>query len=434
MGPYDWAKAGAIPEKFGAVLDGQSLWRVARRISPAMNVSNNQMMWALYQANPHAFSSSSIESLRAGTFLTIPAATEVASVSDVQAKRLLAELSNANQSTATTDSALTSTTPLAAEPEADLIIQEANSDQDDTNAVTEGQFQLSGLDASVSEGGNLVASNDEQSKEIINSLAATISSMTEQLSRKDQQIEVLETQVSELKQFIEQGDSGVATALAQPERVETPVPTDGVSTSVTQSSVSKYGWLLAVLAALLLLGVAMRSRLAQLWSSLNFGGANDQVEFSPTIMDEPRSQRVIPEPTVQPVTVEINRASSEPVAFSEDSHSESSFSDLEFSEEFTEAEIFVDEGVPEDELDFEERFARLVSEGDLEFARQLLDIAHGQDVDNERYHFYRLKLLAMRFDEDAFYDYYYSIESDIPNFTNVVQTDISKLVVQLAQN
>jgi hypothetical protein len=55
-------------------------------------------------------------------------------------------------------------------------------------------------------------------------------------------------------------------------------------------------------------------------------------------------------------------------------------------------------------------------------------------VDQEQYHYYRLKLMAINRDEDAFYDYYYSIENDIQNFGSVVQTKISKLVVQLAKH
>jgi len=72
MGPYETAQAGRIPKKFGAVLNGQSLWRVARRINGAMGVTKSQMIWALYQANPKAFSTKSITSLKAGVFLDIP--------------------------------------------------------------------------------------------------------------------------------------------------------------------------------------------------------------------------------------------------------------------------------------------------------------------------------------------------------------------------
>jgi len=68
MGPYEWAQQGQVANTFGAVLDGQSLWRVARRINKALGVSINQMMWGLYRANPQAFAGKSIDTLQAGSF------------------------------------------------------------------------------------------------------------------------------------------------------------------------------------------------------------------------------------------------------------------------------------------------------------------------------------------------------------------------------
>ena len=86
-----------------------------------------------------------------------------------------------------------------------------------------------------------------------------------------------------------------------------------------------------------------------------------------------------------------------------------------------------------DDLDFEFHFTRLANEGDFEFAKQLLDIAHRHAIDSQLYHLYRLKLLAMQDREDQFYDYYYSIEDLIPRFNRKIQTEISKLVVILSQ-
>ena len=477
MGPYEWAKAGQIPEKFGAVLDGQSLWRVARRISPAMNASNNQMMWALYQANPQAFSSTSIESLRAGTFLTIPSADTVTSTTDREAKRLLDGLSINNspaapQAAAAPQVANQDATNDASELDefglADAATQTPADEPSNagTNSSVGGQFQLSGLDSAVTKGGSLVSASDDQSKEIIASLSETISSMTEQLGRKDRQIEVLESQVSELKAFIQEDGSlgsvptstlsvdvpvdslaGIEAEPSEPSSVVSiNVPSGVAATDVQaqpqiqsqpQSAASSnwYIWVLAALAAIGLLGFALRDRLLRLWRSLNFSGANDHLEFQPTVFNEALNQALVEKEHSHQST------SHHTVTVSQNTHhfSESEYNEP-FSEPFTEAfsevksEIFVDEDTPEEELDFEQRFARLLAEGDLEFARQLLDIAHGHDVNDERYHFHRLQLLALKYDEDAFYDYYYSIENDIPQFTNLVQTDISKLVVQLAKH
>ena len=97
LGPYEWAEPGRVPAKFGPVLDGQSLWRVARRINTAMGVSIEQMMWALYTKNPDAFSNQTIESLRAGVVLDIPKLYEVSNISTVQAKSNIDNVSTNNR-------------------------------------------------------------------------------------------------------------------------------------------------------------------------------------------------------------------------------------------------------------------------------------------------------------------------------------------------
>ena len=89
MGPYDWARSGAIPTKFGPVLEGQSLWRVARRINEAMDVSIDQMMWGLFRANPEAFSGNDVSSLIAGSVLTVPNEAYVREFTEMGAVRML---------------------------------------------------------------------------------------------------------------------------------------------------------------------------------------------------------------------------------------------------------------------------------------------------------------------------------------------------------
>jgi len=86
-----------------------------------------------------------------------------------------------------------------------------------------------------------------------------------------------------------------------------------------------------------------------------------------------------------------------------------------------------------DAVSFEERFSQLVAVGDIELASQLLDIAKGNQVSPERYHYHRLQLLSLASDEDLFYEYYSEIENDMNNYPREVQTDISMLVVKMAQ-
>jgi len=73
MGPTETLTVGSVPkERFGPVLDGQSLVRVARRINKAYNISVEKMMWNLFKANSKSFLTDSIDSLAAGSILNIP--------------------------------------------------------------------------------------------------------------------------------------------------------------------------------------------------------------------------------------------------------------------------------------------------------------------------------------------------------------------------
>jgi hypothetical protein len=86
-----------------------------------------------------------------------------------------------------------------------------------------------------------------------------------------------------------------------------------------------------------------------------------------------------------------------------------------------------------EDLNFNQRFDQLLDEKDFQFARELLDFARYNEINDDRYHYERLRLLERMRDEDGFYKYYYEIESKIPSFPANLQTQISQLVVQLAQ-
>jgi len=187
LGPFDFAQSNNIPEKFGAVLDGQSLWRVARRINGAMGVSINQMMLGLYKRNPEAFSSESVDSLKAGVFLDIPSFAQVNELSDGEAKLVLDRLSSGAPS------------PVAE--------RSAGSESDSL------PFQLTAIDEIVESSTGVVSSisdqddqgnssvNDEKTQEIISSLAKTVGNLTQELIRKDNQIKFLTAKVEALEAY-----------------------------------------------------------------------------------------------------------------------------------------------------------------------------------------------------------------------------------------
>lgn len=76
--------AGAAPgydaSNYGPVRRGETLWAIAARLKPEQTVSMNQMMIAVYRANPDAFRGN-INRLKRGAILRIPDAGEILSLS-----------------------------------------------------------------------------------------------------------------------------------------------------------------------------------------------------------------------------------------------------------------------------------------------------------------------------------------------------------------
>ncbi len=207
LGPYEWAEAGRIPARFGPVLDGQSLWRVARRINSAMGVTIEQMMWALYTKNPQAFSNETIESLRAGVILDIPRLYEVSNTSTVQATRNIDGVSANNLIVKPVDSTV-STDEVVVDDSAELGTtdqnqQFADADRGDSESETSNQvdaeFKLSGLDDMAGVDPNNLEGANARAMETINVLSVTVGNLTQELINKDKQIEYLEGKIQALE-------------------------------------------------------------------------------------------------------------------------------------------------------------------------------------------------------------------------------------------
>lgn len=527
MGPYDTAVAGQIPKRFGAVIDGQSLWRVARRINGAMGVTRSQMMWALYQANPGAFSSDSIESLRAGSYLTIPSEDLVKQLSDSQAKASLQALGRSNavnikvlDSDTSKQKVVTSKFASAGYEvtQKSISTESLASPVEASNKTLEAPFQVT----SINEAGH-GASAETQSQSIIASLTETVGNMSQQLERKDKKIEFLEEQVEELKSFI-RDDSLVALSADNPVQnvpLNNAINAGGTSLLKAQEPVGKVEaqhrlmsilpWALLGLFFIVGLLYAARERLYFLAQTLNLFDKRAAMEFS---VAETQLESVS-KATEEISTIRCRTSSiSDDLSFDQDDlfdegsisvHNNSTDTDgfeeeasLSFDGAYEGKEAGVVEisdfsipniessntiaveatlpkmkadgririvknGLPDGALDnyydegeisktieflageissregdgdmaFEQRFDRLLVEKDYDFARELLDFARYNEINDERYHFERLRMLGNIGDEDEFYEYYYSIEEKIAGFRQQIQTQISQLVVEIAQS
>ncbi|WP_299235439.1 FimV/HubP family polar landmark protein [uncultured Halomonas sp.] len=77
------------------VRSGDTLWGVAGRLRPDSGVSMKQMMVALVAANPEAFPSGNINSMRAGVTLSVPDRAAIASRSPAEAERVVSAMNQA---------------------------------------------------------------------------------------------------------------------------------------------------------------------------------------------------------------------------------------------------------------------------------------------------------------------------------------------------
>lgn len=74
------AEPSSTEQKYGPTKPGETLAQVAQQVLTDATINNEQMMWALYTANPKAFEKGKINRLRAGVYLTVPTLEQARSV------------------------------------------------------------------------------------------------------------------------------------------------------------------------------------------------------------------------------------------------------------------------------------------------------------------------------------------------------------------
>jgi len=481
MGPYDWAQPGQVASSFGPVLDGQSLWRVARRINTALDVSVDQMMWSLYQNNRDQFSSNSITSLKAGAVLKIPTAEQASAISELAAKAKVIEFSGANVPSSTV-----STANNESSKESSQNTEKKESSDNDQS------FQLTGINSKNENGAQNAGSvvEDAQSQEIIASLAEAVGNLTQEIIKKDRKISFLEEKVSAFEEYTKVNASDLPTSLNIDVETELPDSANGIaepkilvpsaevkepavieSKALVETAPAKvvsdekveqasrsfefkpWYWFLIILLVLLIAAFLFRNQIMALLSSLNIFQSDDQIEFDPSEYHHVDVEELSVPSTDDDLTVEnttkLNGLSQKSILDAikdavqvDDPLSPQTVLELDGDFSYTEmlsedAGDFDDEDVfGDDEVDltFVERFDLALTKQDYGFALQLLDMARSNEIDDPSYHYNRLRMYESMSDEDAFYDYFCEIENDIPSYHSDMQTKISQLVLQMAQH
>ena len=473
MGPYDWAQPNQVADTFGPVLDGQSLWRVARRMNKALGVSIDQMMWSLYQNNRDKFSTDEITSLKAGVFLQIPTAQQASQISELEAKRNVERSSSRSFSTPSSASSGITSVSRDSELTSDLEIEAIDeSDENRVNLPDQEQksFDLTGIDLSDKPEAGGSGSIDGKSQEIIASLAESVGNLTQEIIKKDQKIAFLEEKVEALEKYAQVSAAELANApqelLTLPEsatavastvnrtNVETqPQLNSSINTTPVQVEQSSYEFkwwhgILLLLLLLLVVSYIFRDRLMALVKSLHLFGEESEIEFDPSEYekDDEEFERAVLDAVDPDLTAENNPQGNglsqksildaiKTAVQVDDPLSPQTLLDLDGEYSYTEAFPDIElERADEVNLSFVERYNVALKKQDFGFALQLLNMARDNEIDQATYHYYRLNMYEAMHNEDAFYDYFCEIENEISSFPNEMQTKISQLVLQMAQH
>ena len=74
------------------VLAGDTLGKIARKMQSEFieKITLNQLLWALYQGNPHAFAKDNLNLVKTGAILDVPSTEQMAQISKIEARRQVA--------------------------------------------------------------------------------------------------------------------------------------------------------------------------------------------------------------------------------------------------------------------------------------------------------------------------------------------------------
>jgi len=77
------------PQRIGPIEEGTELWPIAAGLSETLHASTEQVLVGLFQANPESFCYRNLNCLKAGAYLDLPPAADVAKTTPSQARRIL---------------------------------------------------------------------------------------------------------------------------------------------------------------------------------------------------------------------------------------------------------------------------------------------------------------------------------------------------------
>ncbi|WP_078119434.1 FimV/HubP family polar landmark protein [Thiosocius teredinicola] len=223
--------------EYGPVQENDTVWGIARKTLPA-GVSMEQMMMALYKANPQAFVRNDINLLRKGRILRVPSVAEIKEMSRQEARdayreqqdQWLARRNEKLQEAAAEEQAEADAKEAATEEGADAKAAAAESESDASDQLRiatarpqgEGEAGAGDDDATATTSDELSArllaarENAETSRQEAESLRGQVDDLKDRLSDMQKLLSLKDEQLAQLQDQITTGDG------AAPATEETP--------------------------------------------------------------------------------------------------------------------------------------------------------------------------------------------------------------------
>lgn len=269
------AQPSSPPPASASVGSGDTLWSVAERIKPA-EVSVQQMMVALLEANPGAFPSGNINDMRAGQTLRVPNTERVLARSHGDADAAIKAMNGAWRERRNGSlQAVTLPKAESATPVSDTSIAAAQALQANEPTNPDGALAAGGLEAVRLEADDQAGVAEETDEPE----ALTRSELTEQLRLSQvtlQQVleerELMRAELNELRGEVASLTQALSDALAAQEQSPAPLVAsmDERGSQGVTTLIERYRWPLALTAIALLVAllVWLRKRREETWEDV----------------------------------------------------------------------------------------------------------------------------------------------------------------------
>ena len=309
------ARPASAARDIAYVASGDTLWGVAARIKPA-DVSVQQMMVALVEANPSAFPTGNVDDMRAGQTLAVPSREQLMARSPAQAAQAIQSMRSSSSAPSAAEPSTNASAPEPAPETASDVSAStstppdaASSDGAPVATVQEGELAgltLNDLAEQLLESQAMlqtVLDEREAMRAEMAALRQEVASLTEALNASQQETRRALAAAEARTADPSSTDIDTQTASA-PAALET--PSNAASTGMIER-LEQYQWPLASVALALLLGALVwsRKRRERQWEDAPTPAGMGAAEMTPPKRTEPSASSSAASPA-QPVAPEAS--------------------------------------------------------------------------------------------------------------------------------